>query len=152
MIPEDTKIVQKWYGGLGKICRADLDISLSVFPPGHGFYIGEKDGIVVASAIRIPWGPKVFYGSYYYVHEKYRGAGYGTRLRDEVAREYVGDNILCVDAVEGAVATKNAAKFGYVYGFKTVRFEGTAKSDYGKVYTDGKIVKVCRMFWGVYTQ
>ncbi len=45
---------------------------------------GEKDGEVVASAIRIPWGSGIYFGSYYYVDERHRGKGYGTRLRDEV--------------------------------------------------------------------
>ncbi len=69
---------------MGIISKADLDVCLEVYPPGPGFYVGELDGEVVASAIRIPWGNGVYYGSYYYVAEKCRGKGYGTRLRDQV--------------------------------------------------------------------
>ena len=72
------------YLGMGKISRADLDVCLEVYPPGPGFYVGEKDGEVIASAIRIPWGEGVYYGSYYFVAENHRKGGYGTRLRDQV--------------------------------------------------------------------
>ena len=48
------------------------------------FSSGEKDGEVVASAIRIP-GNGVYFGSYYYVAQAHRKYGYGTRLRDQVA-------------------------------------------------------------------
>ena len=58
-----------------------------------------------------------------------------------MAREHVGDNILCVDAVQGKVTENNKTKFGYVHGFVTGRFEGVAKEDYG-VNFSGKIVKV----------
>ncbi len=99
---------------------------------------------MIASAIRIPWGENVFYGSHYYVVKEHRRLGYGTRLRDQVAREYVGDNILCVDA-ENGVANKNEAKFGYVKaGFNTGRFQGVAKESVDGVlqYTSGRMVKV----------
>ena len=142
MTPADAQIVQKWYEGMGKISRYDLDTCLGIFPRGHGFYIGELDGEVISSAIRIPWADNVFYGSYYYVDPKYRGKGFGTRLRDEVARSYVGESILCVDAVTGKVAQTNQQKFGYTAAFKTGRFHGIAKSDVGIKY-DGKIVEVC---------
>ncbi len=75
--------------GMGKVSRADLDVCLEVYPPGPGFYVGEKDGEVIASAIRIPWGDGVYYGSYYYVEERFRRGGYGTRLRDEVCMRYI---------------------------------------------------------------
>ncbi len=69
---------------MGIISRADLDVCMEVFPPGPGFYIGEKDGEVIASAVRLPWGAGVYYGSMYYVAKPHRGKGYGTRLRDQV--------------------------------------------------------------------
>ena len=104
-------------------------MTLGAFPKdSKGFFIGEYEGKVVASAIRIPWG-KVFYGSYYYVEEAYRGKGFGTRLRDQVAREYVGNNICCIDAVLGTVTEKNLAKFGYIVGFKTGHFQVKARKN-----------------------
>ncbi len=63
MTIDDAKIVQKWYTGMGTIAEHDLSICLHVFPQDEpGFYIGEYEGEVVASAIRIPWSeskPKV---------------------------------------------------------------------------------------------
>ncbi len=132
---------------MGVTSMWDLDTSLAVYPPGEGFYIGEYEGEVVSSAIRIPWSdgnPSVYYGSCYYVEEKYRGKGFGTRLRDQVAFGHVGDNILCVDAVMGSVARKNADKFRYVSaGFKTMRYEIDAPESVGIQLAGGsKIVPV----------
>ncbi len=63
MTIDDAKIVQKWFTGIGTIAEHDLSICLHVFPRDEpGFYIGEYEGEVVASAIRIPWSeskPKV---------------------------------------------------------------------------------------------
>ena len=102
-------------------------MALSVFPPeDEGFYIGEYNGKPVGSVIRIPWG-NIFFGSYYYVDEKYRGKGFGTRIRDEVARKYVGEKPCCIDAVLGTVTQRNLTKFGYILGPKTGHFHGIAK-------------------------
>ena len=139
----DARKVQEWYSTMAHISHHDLDIALSVYPPGPGFYVGELDGQVIASAIRIPWSDNTFYGSLYFVDEKFRRNGYGTRLRDQVAREYVGENILCVDAVIGKVSETNK-KHGYMERFKTARFQSIAKVDYGVEYrsTQGSIVPV----------
>ena len=144
MTLSDARIVQKWYEGMGKISLYDLDTCLAVFPRGDGFYIGELDGEVIVSGIRLPWSDNIFYGSYYYVHERFRGKGYGTRLRDQVAREYVGEGILCVDAV-GKVSLSNEQKFGYKPAFKTGRFHGAACTDVGYKF-DGEIVAVSFYF------
>ncbi len=98
----------------------------------------------MSSCVRIHWG-KIVYGSYYYVSEAHRGAGYGTRLRDVVARGHVADKILVVDSVQGSVAKKNIDKFGYKYsGFNTARFKGVAKQSVDGVlkYTGGEVVQV----------
>ncbi len=68
---------------------------------------------------------QIYYGSYYYVKEEFRSRGFGTRLRDQVARGHVGENILCIDAVAGSVAKKNAEKFDYVDAYITRRLEFT---------------------------
>ncbi len=62
-----------------------------------------------------------------------------------MAREHVGDNILCVDAVLGSVAKNNRTKFGYSDAFLTVRYEGIAQSDKSHPYS-GSIVKVSKSF------
>lgn len=138
----DAAIVQRWYCGMGIICRHDLDTALQVFPASmRGFYIGEFEGRVVASAVRLPWGDDVCYGSYYYVDKPYRAKGFGTRLRDEVAFEHVGARKLCVDAVLGRVADTNRAKFGYKDAFKTGRFVVKAQPSYADVSDRIDVVK-----------
>jgi GNAT superfamily N-acetyltransferase len=131
MRPDDATIVQSWYCGMGIISRHDLNTALQVFPASsRGFYIGEFEGRVVASAVRLPWADDVFYGSYYYVDKPYRTRGFGTRLRDEVAFEHISGRKLCVDAVLGKVADTNRDKFGYKDAWKTGRFICTAKQSY----------------------
>ncbi len=102
---------------------------------------GELYGQVIASAIRIPWSDNIFYGSLYFVEKEFRRNGYGTRLRDQVAREYVGKHILCIDAVMGKVAETNK-KHGYMERFKTARFQAEAKESYNIQFVDGEIVPV----------
>jgi len=131
MTLQDAAVVRSWYITRKVISKYDLDITLSVFPSSlRGFYIGEFEGQVVASAVRLPWGDNICFGAYYYVDTAYRSRGFGTRLRDEVAREHVGNKLLCIDAVLGKVAEDNALKFGYHSAFKTGRFQGIAKSSY----------------------
>ena len=142
MTPSDGKIVQKWYSALGNISRYDLDVALNTYPRGRGFYIGEYEGKVVASFVSVPWGNGVYYGSYYYVDENYRGRGFGTRLRDEVCYGHLleDNGKLYIDALEGPGAKKNVTKFGYVESFITRRYGGEAK-DFG-VRPKVKIVQV----------
>jgi GNAT superfamily N-acetyltransferase len=143
MTHEDASVVQRWYAGMGTVSQFDLNVALSVFPASmRGFYIGEFEGKVVASAVRLPWGDDICYGSYYYVDKPYRSRGFGTRLRDEVAREHVGTKTLCVDAVMGKVAENNQHKFGYREAFKTGRFQCTAKSSYASSEKPVKILPV----------
>jgi len=143
MTSSDAKIVENWYAQMGTLSPYDLDVTLRVFPRGRGFYIGEYEGKVVASCIRIPWGNGVYYGSYYYVHEDYRCKGFGTRLRDQVAYGHVleANGKLCVDSIEGPVAEKNVSKFGYEAAFVTRRYCGVAK-EFGVTY-NYIIVDVC---------
>ena len=144
MRSEDSAIVQRWFTDYGiTISQLDLDITLSVFPASlKGFYIGEYQGQVVASAVRVPWGDNICYGSYYYVEKEFRTLGFATRLINEVAREHVGDRILCIDAVEGKVAEYNVEKFGHSVAFKTSRFKCTATSSFSLIEASAKILPV----------
>jgi len=147
MTYQDAAVVQRWYSAMGIISKFDLDIALSVFPSSlRGFYIGEFEGQVVASAVRLPWGDDVCYGSYYYVDAPHRSRGFGTRLRDEVAREHIGHKLLCIDAVEGKVAEKNEQTFGYHSAFKSGRFQCIAKSSYNLQKTTLTILPVSYLF------
>ncbi|KAK2150010.1 hypothetical protein LSH36_427g02021 [Paralvinella palmiformis] len=51
---------------------------------GHGLYSGEYEVNVVAFWVQIPWGNGVYYDSYYYVHEDYRGKGASSIPFDEL--------------------------------------------------------------------
>lgn len=127
MTLDDAVIVQKWYlENMGVISKYDLSIALSSFPASwKGFYIGEFQGRVVASAVCIPWRSDLCYASYYYVENSHRGRGFGTRLRDQVAWEHLGSRMLCLDSVIGQTSRKNEEKFGYRPAFKTGMYEAT---------------------------
>ena len=143
MMPADAKVVQKWYSA---ICATscDLDIVLETYPQDEkGLYIGEYKGEVVASAIRIPVCDGVYYGSYYYVDERYRRLGFGRRLRDEVAAAHVGTNILCIDAHED-LEEMNKRK-GYTAGFKVVMYKGGPRT-MGTKATTINIVNVSQIW------
>ena len=145
MTSADAKVVQKWYGALCPTA-CDLDIVLETYPTEEkGFYIGEYGGEVVASAIRIPVCEGVYYGSYYYVEEKYRKMGFGKRLRDDVAASHLKDNILCIDA-HGDLEEMNKRK-GYTSGFKVVLFKGRPKrNSYRSIGINVvKVGYVCRL-------
>ncbi len=123
MTMEDAKLAQRWFCG---ICptSCDLEVALSAFPRDTpGFYVGEYQGEVVASAIRIPVAEGIYYGSYYYVVEKHRRFGFGGRLRDEVAASHVGSNILAIDAHSNLLEMNK--RHGYVDSFHVSRFMGT---------------------------
>ncbi|ELT90021.1 hypothetical protein CAPTEDRAFT_206392 [Capitella teleta] len=125
MRAEDAKIVQRWYSQYCPMA-CDLDVVLASYPAEEkGFYIGEYQGEVVASAIRIPACEGVYYGSYYYVEEKWRGKGFGRRLRDEVAAAHVGNNVLCIDAMDNLEAM-NKRKGYTTASFQVVLYKGAA--------------------------
>lgn len=123
MTTSDALVAQGWFSGICPTSH-DLSVALQVHRKHHdgGFYVGEYEGELVASAIRIPWTPTVFYGSYFYVVEKHRRGGFGRRLRDDVATPYVGNNILCIDAHDELLAMNK--KRGYTEGFRVTRYQG----------------------------
>lgn len=115
---------------------------MSVLPRIPGFYIGELDGEVIASATRIRCADNIFYGSMYYVDKKYRGKSYGYRLKDQIATTHIGKNILTVDAVIDTVAWRLPG-LGYTYVFTTKRFDKIVDDDLASEPNyNGTIVKV----------
>ena len=142
MTLEDAKIVQNWYTGMGATSIYDLNVTMSIWPRIPGFYVGEIDGEVVASVIRVRCADNIFYGSMYYVDSKYRGQSLGYRLRYQVAGEHIGENILTVDAVLDTIGWR-LPDLGYTYVYKTKRFDKVVD---GNLATEpnfsGTIVKV----------
>ena len=145
MREEDVKQVQTWYTELNSnsVPVDDLYLAQSIFSGRPGCYIGEYQGKVVASCVRLDWGNKTYYGSMYYVAEEFRGRGFGTRLRDEVAYGHVREagGIVCVDSVMGKVVENNTNKYGYKSSWVTTRYGGVAKDNWNSSF-DGTIVHV----------
>ena len=49
--------------------------------------------------------------------------GFGTRMRDEVARDHVGKGTLYIDSMPGKVHENNKTKYGYKDDFKVHRYK-----------------------------
>ena len=146
MTDEDEKIVVKWYCDLvinDGIGVNDVAWVKSIFSGRPGCYIGEYQGKVVASCVRLDWGNKTYYGSMYYVAEEFRGLGFGTRLRDEVAYGHVREagGIVYVDAVMGKVVENNKNKYGYKENWITTRYRGEVETTVD-TSAHGLIIKV----------
>ena len=68
------------------------------------------------------------------------------QLTSQVAKDHVGDNILCIDAVfDHQVAERNRTKFGYEPTFLTTRYTTVAKEHHG-IEHSLIIVKVATQF------
>ncbi|KAI0227448.1 hypothetical protein LSAT2_022098 [Lamellibrachia satsuma] len=142
MTRDDTPLIQGWFAD---ICptSCDLDVALRAYPlDTTGFYVGELDGEVVASAIRIPVCEGIYYGSYYYVEKKYRSKGFGRRIRDDVAAAHVGKNILCIDAHSDLEEMNR--RHGYHTAFNVTLYSGTFRPS-GEKRSDAKLVKLVDM-------
>lgn len=148
MTAEDGKVVVKWFESLDiDIPIHDLALCLSVFPESRGSYIGEYEGKVVASCIRLPWGGGAYYGSMYFVHEEYRRQGFGTRMRNDVAYGHVtaAGGTVCIDAIfDGNVAENNRKKYGHKDVWTTTRYEWDVMG-LGDANNDISIVKACNV-------
>lgn len=139
MTPNDTSVVQEWFAA---ICptSCDLEVAVRAYPPDTtGFYVGELDGEMVASAIRIPMCEGIYYGSCYYTDERHRGKGFGRRIRDDVAAANVGKNILCIDAHSNLEEMNR--RHGYHTAFNVVLYSGTYRPT-GETHSDANLVKV----------
>ena len=147
MTDEEGKIVLKWFCDMVVIRDGmpvnDIPWVKSIFSGRPGCYIGEYQGKVVASCVRLDWGNKTYYGSMYYVAEEFRGRGFGTRMRDEVAYGHVREagGILYVDAAMGKVVENNKNKYGYKENWITTRYRGEVKTTLD-TSGDGLIIKV----------
>ena len=142
MTKEDAKTVQKWYTGMGKISRYDLDIALEVFPRHQGFLIGEYQGEVVASFVVLKCADHCYYRSLLYVEPRMRGKGFANRLREDVLMEITGADMLALDAVLD-VADANESIGGYTTGWLTRRFTRRVDFLLQKIPASLVIQKVC---------
>ena len=142
MAPSDAVTVQEWQSKIGFPPQPDLEILLELHPPGsRGLYVGEFEGQAVASLIQVRWSENVLYATAFYVEEKFRRRGFGSRLLNVIAREHVGNVIVVLDSVEGWVA-EIYQSWGYKEAFKTEWVRGVAKAAYNVEEFDGKLQSV----------
>lgn len=146
MTPSDTAIAQQYMVSIGiAIPPSDLPMLLDLYPPGsRGFYVGEFEGQVVASVLQVPWGGNVLYVGCFFVDEKFRRRGFGSRLLNVVAREHAGNATVVLDAVEGWVGGTYQS-WGFKEVYKLEFFRGVAQSTYDHLDSfDGMIQPVSK--------
>ena len=121
------RIVDNWFCGMGATSPYDLAVAYTTCPDRSGFVVGELNGVVVGSAVRVPWGDNILYGSLFYVEEKLRGSRFGKKL-GLINVEYMANTkkVACVDTVKELLEVYQA------YGMKitplcTVRYQGVAQ-------------------------
>ena len=58
----------------------DLATAYITCPNRSGFIVGELKGVVIGSAVGVPWGDSMVYASLFYVEEKHRGSHFGKKV------------------------------------------------------------------------
>jgi len=125
MTLEETRYPMGWFNSL---CPTSTDLQMAYkahCPNPKGFYIGEKDGVPVASCIRIEVAPGIYYGSLFYVIPEQRGGGVGKKVRDDVGLRNVGDNSLAIDAHDDLEQMNH--RRGYKTAYKVTLYTGVAE-------------------------
>lgn len=99
MTRRDAEKVISWYTA---VCATsvDLQVALDVAGDDEGFYVGELNGELVASAAVIAVADGLSYGSMLYVDERFRDSGLGRRIIDVAMEAAVrtARNTIAIDA------------------------------------------------------
>jgi len=92
----DADKVISWFCAVSAT-SVDLHVALDVAGDvDEGFYVGELNGELVASAALIAVADGLSYGSMFYVDDRFRHSGIGRRIIDVM--EATADNAIVIDA------------------------------------------------------
>lgn len=121
------RIVDNWFCGMGVTSPYDLAIAYTTCPDRSGFVVGELNGVVVGSFVRVPWGDEILYGSLFYVEEKLRGSRFGKKLA-VINKEHMAKT----KKTGYADSVKETLEMNQAFGMKitslcTVRYQGVAQ-------------------------
>lgn len=84
-----------------------------------GFFIGELDGIPIATGCAVVYGDAFAFCGLYIVKEEFRSSGYGMQLTQERLK-YAGNRITGLDGVLSMV--DKYKRLGYVEAHRNIRF------------------------------
>ena len=104
--------------------------------------VGELNGVVVGSCVRIPWADNFMYGSLFYVDEKHRGSGFGKKFI-MFNQKYFADTKKGGSVDSGQEIAELYKAFGMkISSLNTVKYHGTAKIHRQENFQNDFIVKV----------
>ena len=136
------RIVDNWFSGITAISPYDQATAYTTCPDRTGFMVGELNGVVISSFLRVPWGDNLLFGSLLYVEEKHRGSRFGKKLAAFNQKYMIENNKKAsIDSV------KETPEMYQALGMKitslcTVRYHGVAQKHQQENLHDGFIVKV----------
>ena len=127
---------------MSAISPYDQAIAYTTCPDRTGFIVGELNGVVIASALRVPWGDNLIYGSLFYVEEKHRGSRFGKKLAVFNQRYLVENGTKArLDSVQETPEMYQALG-AKISSLRTVRYQGVAQKHHQENLNDGFVVKV----------
>ena len=112
---------------MSAISPYDQAIAYTTCPDRNGFIVGELNGVVIASALRVPWGDNLIYGGSFYVEEKHRGSRFGKKLLAFNQRYLIENGTKGrTDSVQETLEMYQAFG-GKISSLRTVRYQGVAQ-------------------------
>ena len=121
MRPDEISIAVDWAAAEGwNPGLADAACFASVDP--EGFFIGERDGVPVATVSCVNYDARFAFLGFYIVRADLRGGGYGLRIWN-AAIAHAGARVIGLDGV--TAQQDNYRKSGFQLAYANVRYGGT---------------------------
>ena len=121
MRPDEISIAVDWAAAEGwNPGLSDAACFASVDP--EGFFIGERDGVPVATVSCVNYDARFAFLGFYIVRADLRGSGYGLRIWN-AAIAHAGARVIGLDGV--TAQQDNYRKSGFQLAYANVRYGGT---------------------------
>ncbi len=92
----------------------------------EGFFVGELDGVPIATISAVKYGDQYGFVGFYIVKPGYRGKGYGIQIWN-TAMDYLAGRNIGLDGV--LEQQENYTKFGFKLAYSNIRYEGTNENE-----------------------
>jgi hypothetical protein len=120
MRPDEVSIAVNWAASEGWNPGLADDSCFAVADP-EGFFIGELDGVPVATVSCVSYGASFAFLGFYIVRQDLRGRGYGLRMWN-AAIAHAGQRVVGLDGV--VAQQQNYQKSGFKLAYANVRYGG----------------------------
>jgi len=148
MTQDQAQQVIKWFNALTTM-SCDLEVALRICDEeADGFYVGELNGKMVASAVEMAVAADVRYIGCVYVDEQHRKSGFARRMittARNVGDLHHGSSVIALDT--HPYLQSMYEKFDYKTAYKSADYQGTVSSciDLSRFGTDIRQVQMlCR--------